>query len=147
MTRFRDTHPFDSFITDGEVTVRTGEVSVEAVVAALRGCPVRYASELSFHRDLAAGLVAAGIACERERRLTPMDRLDLAVDVEGGMIAIEVKVKGGVSEVDRQVARYAAHPNVVAVVVVSSRVLHAQAARESNGKPVHVVIRADGAFR
>ncbi len=119
---------------------------IHAYVNVLRTCRVRHATEAGLQRDLAAGLELAQVEFWREYHLTVAERVDLAVRCMVGLLAIEVKVSGSCGEIDRQVARYASHADVVAVVVVSSRVQHSQVARQSCGKPVHVVIRAEGAF-
>lgn len=60
--------------------------------------------------------------------------------------AVEVKVAGSVAEVERQLARYARHPEIAGLVLVSTRVRHAEVARYLAGKRVESAILADGAF-
>lgn len=120
--------------------------TIDDVLAAIRKARVRYATEAGLHMDVQKALVDAGIQATKEYRLSGKDRVDLAVKVAGGTLAIEMKVMGSLPEVDRQVARYAAHEEVVAVVVVSPLTRHSGLAREACQKPVHVIIRAEGAF-
>lgn len=128
----------------------TGRVAsmptLEDILGALRRAKVRYATELGLHLDLAKALADAGIPSVSEHRLSGKDRVDVVVRTEAGLVAVEVKVRGSVDEIDRQVARYAAHDEVAAVVIVSPLMRHSGVAREVCGKPVHVVIRAEGAF-
>jgi hypothetical protein len=80
-------------------------------------------------------LEEAGEKFEREVRITPVDRLDF--HLEGG-IGIEVKIKGGISDLTRQVHRYLQHEHVSALLVVTTKLQHAQLPREMSGKPVVV---------
>ena len=69
---------------------------------------------------------------KREHRLTPKDRLDFLLDG----IGIEVKVKGGLSELTRQLFRYAEHPDVKGILVASTRSQHAALPELIREKPV-----------
>lgn len=62
-----------------------------------------------------------GVLVEREKRLSRRDIPDFLV---GGRIAVEVKLKGARGpDVLRQLARYAAHPEVEAMVLVSGKAI------------------------
>lgn len=70
-------------------------------------------------------VVKVEIELRRDRMLTGKDagRLDLAVVLEApapNVIAIELKVAGGTTEVAVQVQRYARHPDVAAVVLATT---------------------------
>jgi hypothetical protein len=67
--------------------------------------------------QLAEVLTGAGIAFEREKRLSAGDIVDFLV---GGGVALEVKLKGQRKmEIFRQLQRYAAHESVTALVLVT----------------------------
>lgn len=102
----------------------------------------RYASEVQLHEALATVLTDAGIPHQREVVAGPRDRFDFLV--EPGLV-LEVKVRGSLAEALGQCNRYAARPDVAAVLLVTSRPWSAPSdAHHSNGwslhgKPVHLV--------
>ncbi|HEX7650631.1 MAG TPA: hypothetical protein VF450_24755 [Noviherbaspirillum sp.] len=74
----------------------------------------RFITEKDLQDGIEAVLKVSGIAYERERSLSAPDRPDFLV--QGG-IAIEVKIKGSLAELLRQVSRYAAHDEVSGILV------------------------------
>jgi hypothetical protein len=62
------------------------------------------------------------------------DRIDFLV----GSVGVELKVKGSVSEVTRQLERYALWGDVSELLLVTTRGHHLAMPRELNGKPVLV---------
>lgn len=58
-------------------------------------------------------------------------------------VAIEVKTKGGLSDLTRQVFRYAELPAVGGVLVVTTKNMHDRLPAEAMGKPVAVLCLAD----
>ena len=107
----------------------------------------RLSHEFVLQNGIAGVLLEAGIPFEREHCLrNGRDRVDFFVDMqrEGG-IALEVKVDGSLSEVTRQLHRYAQHPDVRAIVLVTTRAMHDRMPAEMCGKPVRV-IHLEGAF-
>lgn len=95
--------------------------STEQIVAALRSRSYLAASEHELHEGIASSLAAAGIAFEREVRLDARSRVDF---LTGDGIGIEVKVAGSVHSVVRQLARYAEHDRVRALVLATTTVKH-----------------------
>lgn len=61
-----------------------------------------------------------GIAYQREFRLTEKDRPDFIV----GKVAIEIKIDGSCSEVIRQLYRYAQHPDVEEILLITTCAKH-----------------------
>jgi hypothetical protein len=84
---------------------------------------------------IAAALTASSIPFQREYVLGPADRLDFLI----GTTAIEVKIKGSLNDLTRQVHRYLQHPKINSVVVVTTRSGHRSLPREMNGKSVFVL--------
>lgn len=78
-----------------------------------------------------------GVEYIREVRMGKRDRPDFMVQ---GDIALEVKIKGSVSALLRQIARYASHERVKAVVIVSTRRLHGDIPESLMGKPIVFVL-------
>ena len=61
-------------------------------------------------------------------------------------VGVEVKVKGGVPEIERQLARYAAHDSVDVLVLVSTRLRHARMPSTLCGKTVRTVIKVEASL-
>lgn len=102
-------------------------------------CHFRYCSEKELQDGIALFFDRSCMVHIREHRLTPRDRPDFMVGAEL-QIAVEVKIKGAAASVVRQLERYAAHPDVAAVLLITTRSLQAlQIPDEMNGKPVRVV--------
>ncbi len=66
----------------------------------------------------------------------PSEKVDPAC-LAGG-IGIEVKVAGSPPEVGRQLRRYAAFPQIEALLLVTTRARHLRMPTEIAGKPVRV---------
>ncbi|MFM0405270.1 hypothetical protein [Paraburkholderia dipogonis] len=69
---------------------------------------------------IANALELAGVAFEREVRLSDADIVDFMI----GSIAIEVKIKGAKAQIYRQLERYAEHERVTSILLVTSRSMH-----------------------
>ncbi len=100
-------------------------MTLAAVTEALGRRRFLAASEAELQAALAAALVEGGFDVRREVRLSGRDRIDLLVD----RVGIEVKVDGASNAVLRQLGRYAAHPEVSALLLVTTDVRHAHALR------------------
>lgn len=95
----------------------------------------RYQDEAQLHDAIALALEAAGVGAVAEARLSDRDRIDFLA----GSTGIEVKVAGSAAEVARQLRRYAEHPVIEALLLVTTRVRHRRMPRQIGGKPVFVV--------
>lgn len=84
--------------------------------------------------DIANHLAHNSIAFEREVKLGPADRIDFLVD---GSIGIEVKAKAVVRQIYRQLERYAAHEQLLALILISNTAMGLPA--DINGKPLYFV--------
>ncbi len=94
------------------------------------------ATEAALQEAIASSFRAAGIAFEREVSLSSKDRIDFLVE---GRVGLEVKIVGGLSEVTRQLHRYAQSERIEALILVTTRMRHRALERELNGKTVDVV--------
>jgi hypothetical protein len=90
----------------------------ERVVAALHGRVYRAAREIALQDGIELVLRENRFRVEREFRLNKRDRPDFLI---GGCVAVEVKMRASGSEVLSQLARYAAHRRVKALVVATPR--------------------------
>lgn len=97
-------------------------ISANTLTEALRGYRFRFTDEKELQDGVASVLSSSGMHYAREYRLTETDRPDFWIPAEG--VAVEVKIKGSTSSVIRQLHRYAARPEVKAVVLVTSRMRH-----------------------
>lgn len=114
---------------------------IDTISGVLRAHRFRFSSELQLQDGIENALRADGVVFERERQLGH-DR----VDFFAGGVALEVKVDGSLSAVTRQLHKYAQHPDVSAVVLATTRMLHDRMPAEMCGKPVRVVVLRTGAF-
>ena len=94
------------------------------------------ATELALQDAIALAFTAAGIAFDREVHLSAEDRIDFLVE---GTVGLEVKISGGLSEVTRQLHRYAQHERIGSLVLVTTRMRHLALMREFNAKRIHVL--------
>ena len=104
----------DLFEQAGDVDVGS---RLDAVAAVLSRYRFRFTDEDDLQKGIAAALQANGLAFHREESLSARDRPDFLLD---GGLAIEVKIKGSLSELLRQAARYLEHEEIRAVLVVGS---------------------------
>lgn len=68
------------------------------------------------------------------------------IDLLAGGTGIEVKVQGSWANVVRQLTRYAKCPEIVSLVLVTSRAKHHHIPEQLCGKPLHLVSLVGGAI-
>ena len=127
--------------TDDSFEDHSGDMSNQPVSSAelagilsgLKG--IAPSSEDGLARRVAAALLARGIDYETEAWLNDTDRIDLIVD----RVGIELKLKGPVSAVTRQLARYAQSTRLDSLVLVTTRAKHRSVPRMLCGKPIDVI--------
>ena len=100
----------------------------------LRMSAFTYYDEASLQDAISQALTRAALTHTREVRLSRHDRVDFMV----GRTAIEVKVAGSWTALAQQVQRYAASPDVDAIIVVTTRATHTMLPDTLGGKPVIV---------
>lgn len=105
----------------------------DRIMFLLDSCRFRFNDENDLQMGVAQALDKAGIHYEREKVLGPLDRPDFLVD---GHIALEIKIKGSVSQALRQVNRYAQHEQVRSVLLVGSPGWLHRVPNSIGGKPV-----------
>lgn len=107
-------------------------MSVEAIRRALAGRSVLTTDEVELSAAVAKLLTDAGVAFEREVRLSSRDRIDFMV----GSIGVELKVDGTLAQILRQLDRYLQHERVSEVVLVSTRRKHMYVPSALRGKRI-----------
>jgi hypothetical protein len=114
----------------------TSNVTAAQVRQALARYRMPVTPELALQDTVEKALRLEGLSFEREVR-RGADRIDFLV----GSVGVELKVKGALSEVTRQLERYALWDEVTEVLLVTTRGHHLGMVPTLNGKPVlvHVV--------
>lgn len=115
----------------------------EHIRSTLQRKPLRGPTEAVLQEVIAAAFTEAGIPFEREVCLSAKDRIDFLC---GGELGVEVKIDGGISDVTRQLHRYAQSERITRLILVSTRLRLLTIPRALNGKPVDFVHLAGGAF-
>lgn len=95
----------------------------------------RYARETELQQGIEKRLRGADYDVRTEVRLSGRDRIDFLVSEVG----IEVKVRGSRDALVRQLIRYAAHPQIAELLVVTTRVHHHGIPTVLGGKPVQLL--------
>jgi hypothetical protein len=108
--------------------------TLDAVIESLRGFVP--SDEADLGDQIAGRLAAKGVEFEREVWLNNTDRIDFLV----GGVGLELKLKGPVSAVTRQLMRYAQSERVSSLVLVTTRHGHKSVPRELAKKPVAVAV-------
>ena len=85
-------------------------------------------------QSLEEELTRAGIAFEREVRLSPADRIDFLI----GKIGVEMKTNGSFVEVVRQLQRYSTHERIGSLMLFTTSPKLLQMPRSIGSKRVHV---------
>ncbi|WP_416358181.1 hypothetical protein ACLNGM_09845 [Aureimonas phyllosphaerae] len=91
-------------------------IALDRILAALRSRRMPVDTEARLQAEIGAALVAAEIPATAEHRLDQRNRIDFFADG----IGIEAKIGGGRLAVWRQLERYAAFPDITALVLVGT---------------------------
>jgi hypothetical protein len=102
------------------------------IFAALAGARLPLSSEQRLQDAIEKRFADAGLAFEREKRLSAHDVVDFMV----GTIAVEVKIKGGKRDIYRQCSRYCEHESVAEIVLVTNLAMGLP--EEICGKPASI---------
>jgi len=112
---------------------------VAAIAEQIRAHAYAFTDERELQDGLA--IVLADVAgLHREHSFSPQDRIDFLLP-DG--VGIEVKIDGSLSDLARQVHRYAQREEITALIVVTNRLRLAELPETINGKPV-VVVKVGG---
>jgi len=106
------------------------------LAAVIQGYTYVFSSEVELQDGIEEVLKAAGIAYKREVILSKEDRIDFFVE-EGG-IGMEVKTKGSISALTRQVHRYVQFESIQGILIVTPLGRLTSLPGAINGKPVIV---------
>lgn len=112
------------------------ETTLAALTDLLSRARFGYANEKTLHEGIAAALTDAGYRVEREVTLTSRCRIDFLIDGVG----VEVKTQGSPGPVLAQLGRYAACPQIRALLLVTTRSTLTHVPPVLHGTPVAVCI-------
>lgn len=129
---------------------------IEDICQALRTCRLRHGSEKDLQDGIERVLTARGFSFRREEDLGKeagiIDFLILGrTDGEPlkEPIGVEIKIKGSIAEVARQLHRYAQSPRLGGLVLATTLMRHVYSmgiGNDLNGKPYRMVHLAGSAF-
>jgi hypothetical protein len=106
-------------------------VTPQTIATILSGVRLSLVSEKQTQADIAEFFTGRGIEFTREHRLSDSDIPDFMV----GSVVIEVKAnRAKANQTTRQLERYAEHPEVSAIILVSNRAMNVPS--RINEKPV-----------
>jgi hypothetical protein len=106
---------------------------LEQIDRIIRSHHFRYTDEDQLQKGITELLEREGFEPQREVRLGRLDRVDIMV----GAIAIEVKIAGTAAAVLQQLQRYAAHDEVEALLLVTSK--YQRLPEKAGGKPLSTI--------
>lgn len=113
-------------------------MTVSEIVKTLSGFRYRFCNEYQLQDGVEAVVRASGWEYVREFKLSAHDRPDFWFPSSG--VAVEIKVDGSTASVIRQIHRYAQHPEVRGIILISSRARHIFAIPENiSGIPVEAL--------
>jgi hypothetical protein len=105
---------------------------VDSIRATFRGVTFLTREEAELQHLVARELTRSGIDHEEQVKLGPGERIDFMC----GPVGLELKTKGGLAPLIRQLDRYAVSDRVAALVVLSTRRQLTFLPSELRGKPV-----------
>jgi len=111
-------------------------VSRALVIGLLGRNRFRAPSEALLQEAIAKVFTQDGIAFEREVSIGGRERIDFLVD---GVLGLEIKVDGSLSEITRQLHRYAQCERIRELVLATTRTRHRSLPDTLAGKPIHVL--------
>ena len=114
----------------------------EQIRAVLAGYRFRFASERELQDGIARVLEGAGLTHRREATLGAAGTIDFLV----GDVGVEVKIKGALAQVTRQLHRYAEEPTVRELLLVTGSARLDRLPSSLCGKPLGVLHLLASAF-
>lgn len=108
---------------------------LHVILEKLSRTPYRFTNENDLHLGISRTLASLGVEFEREVKLSSKDRIDFML----GDIGLEVKIDGTLSNVTRQLWRYASLPQIQTLILVTTRTKHRIQPNQMNNKDIYVV--------
>jgi len=114
----------------------TGPDLCQRLTTAVLNSSFSFSCELDLQKGLAQLFDELEIPYERERLLAGTDRIDFFL---GEGLGLEVKIQESLTSVTRQLHRYAQHPDIVELVLVTTKTAHRRMPEAMCEKPVQVI--------
>ncbi|MCD8139292.1 MAG: hypothetical protein LUE17_05870 [Planctomycetaceae bacterium] len=111
---------------------------VEFLASLLSEFKFRRSREIDLQDGVQQVLLGEDIAFHREHRFDPANRVDFWLPRCG--VALEIKIKGSLTNVTLQLSRYAQFPEVKGLLLLTTRISHISVPRRIKDKPVVVEI-------
>jgi hypothetical protein len=109
---------------------------ISQITETLSACAFNCAAEIDLQDGIAEALRRGAIPFDREVHLGPEGQIDFVVPIG---IGVEIKIKGSLASVTRQLHRYACCDRISSLILVTTRMYHDQMPGEMNGKPLRVI--------
>lgn len=109
------------------------------IVTAITSSRINLTTESAAHRDIEKALASAGIEHTSEVRLSERERIDVLC----GTVGVEIKVGHARRDIWRQLQRYAAFPEIEALVLATGTAFPTKLT-EVDGKPLFVADLSKG---
>lgn len=128
---------------------------IDVVCQALRACRLRFSDEKLLQDGIERVFIARHLAYQREYDLGDAGTIDFIVTGQEGEppldlpIGVEVKVKGSIAEIARQLHRYAYSDKIGAIVLATTQMRHVYSisiGTDLGDKPARMVHMAGSAF-
>lgn len=128
---------------------------MDDICQVLRTCRLRYGSEKDLQDGIERVLTARGFAFRREEDLGEAGVIDFLVlgrvneEPLKWPIGVEIKIKGSIAEIARQLHRYALSPTLGGLVLATTQMRHVYSmgiGAALNEKPYRMVHLAGSAF-
>ena len=110
------------------------------ILDSIRGCRFNFTCERDLQDGVAQLLEELEAVYEREHEFNPQDRIDFWFPEQG--VGVEVKIQESLTDVTRQLHRYAASPEVKVLVLLTTKMSHRQMPEKMCGKPIHVLYQS-----
>lgn len=117
-------------------------MTVEEIEKAVKSYKYRFVSEEELQDALEMCFNRAQLPFVREAILSPRDRVDFLFED----IGLEVKIGGGLSEVTRQLHRYAQLDSIKSIILVTSKMQLAKLPNSINDKPIRIITLMNSVF-
>lgn len=114
--------------------------TASTLITLLSGRGFSLSNEKRTQAEIAQVLTDNGVEHEREKRLSAADIVDFFLPATG--VAVEVKLRQSRTEILRQLVRYAAHPEVTEILLVSGTAIRLP--RDIGGKPARLLSLGQG---
>lgn len=111
-------------------------LDVNLLRAALSRYKFSHINERKLQDGIESALNKERLWYKREVRLDEKSRIDFLVELNVG---VEIKIGGSLSDLTMQASRYLQFPQLVSLLVVTTRAYHRDVPTEIAGKPVRVL--------